>query len=1107
MEMRPPRVLSETRHPMVSPRLLPFLSALLLALTAALASAAPSPALDTKRRFDVSVGDATQTLARFAEQADREIVFSPTTVRGVQTNAVSGDFSPRDALDLLVARTPLVVSRDATTGALAVRKGATDPNAPQAAPQESRDRPVPPPSAASDVVQLSPFQVTSDTEKGYLATQTLNGTRLNTSLRDVGAAMTVFTERLLDDLAASSVNDLVAFAPNTDPYVGNVLDTSGSGNAFLTTQSPQYVTRGGNTALISQDFFSTPSVPPDRYNAENLTFSRGPNAILFGLGNPSGAFTSSTKRAQFRNTYQAELRGDDNGGLRATVDLNRVLLPNRLALRYAGLHENAEGFRSPSGNEQRRHFFTARYTPFRTTSLRANYEFGDLKTLAIRPWPSYDGVTPWIAAGRPLLTTAGSGRTPPAGIQNAFGALAQSLVVTDHTPAGSVVAPMSWLNQGRSANPSFPSLPNLATFRSLVNPELFPTNANVIGQGARRDLDFRTFGASWEQQLGRDFFLEASFNRTLSDTIVNSSLVGQFDRLYVDVNRQLPNGAPNLNVGMLYVDSFANILPNKFVGETERIMLSYELDFARYWPRAGKWLGRHRVAAFAENSVSDTWGSQNPSTNLTPIPGASAAIGDLTNRVIFRYYLDPAKGATTAGFNAAERYPVIFSNDPLPARSASGVTPAQVAVFGGTSAQSRLGTRAFALQSSFLRERLVVTFGLREDTQVTYRGTLTDFDPWRDSRGIYPNPRLFGAKRYFPLSRLQVAGKTHTRGAVLHALPWLSFFANQSNNLQPNATSRDLAGRLLPNQEGDGEDYGLKFNLLQGRVVADVLYYKNYGRNRPDTTVANGLHGNFQNDINSIWTTLAARESKPEYLANPYAFIGSVWPDINTGHSDGYEGSVTANLTPAWRLTVNGSKRGPGKTIERGTLLRGYLAQYLPLWKANAAWLSTPLVEGSSGGGTIASAVGRLENTLANFNALAGLPTDSLFAPEWSANLITSYDFSSVARLRGISVGASANLRGPTVIGFAETAAGVSIADRPYYAEGFATTGAWITYRRKLFDKVNWRLQLNVRNVLDENKLFPHRAVDRRDGTNRPDVAIYRLNEPRTFMLTSNLSF
>jgi hypothetical protein len=164
-------------------------------------------------------------------------------------------------------------------------------------------------------------------------------------------------------------------------------------------------------------------------------------------------------------------------------------------------------------------------------------------------------------------------------------------------------------------------------------------------------------------------------------------------------------------------------------------------------------------------------------------------------------------------------------------------------------------------------------------------------------------------------------------------------------------------------------------------------------------------------------------------------------------------------------------------------------------------------VEGSSGGGTIASAVARLENTLASFNALAALPTDSLFAPEWSANLITSYDFAGDSRLSGVSVGASANVRGPTVIGFAETAAAVAIADRPYYAQEFTTTGAWISYRRRIGKKLNWRVQLNVRNALDENKLFPHRAVDRRDGTGRPAVAIYRLNEPRTFVLTSAFSF
>ena len=1008
--------------------------------------------------------------------------------------------------------------RSARTASLGVACLAlTTPALAQSAPTSATPSSHPPPapatteptttSASTEAVVLSPFQVNAGSEQGYLATQTLNGTRLNSSLRDVGAAMTIFTEQLLDDLAANSVTDLAPFAPNTDSFVGNVNDTTGSGNAFLTTQAPQFVTRGGATSLISQDFFSTPAVPPDRYNAENLTFTRGPNSILFGLGNPAGAFTSASKRAQFRNSGSAELRGDGEGGLRMVVDLNRVIVPGKLALRYAGLREDSRGFRDPSDGWQRRHYFTARYTPFRRTSIRASYEVGSFKALAIRPWPSYDAVTPWIDAGRPLLAIAGSGRTPPPGIQNAFGAAAQSLVVTDNSRGGTVVPPMSWLNQGRSTNPSFPNYPNLATFRSLVRPDIFPVTANVIGQGGQRDSVFHTFSAAVEQEIGRGLFLEAALNRTLSETMVNSSFAGQNDRLFVDVNRQLPNGAPNPNVGLLYVDSFSNVLPNKHLATTGRVMLSYDLEPVRRWPRAGRWLGRHRIAAFAEQGVTGTWGSQNPSQNLTPLPGSPASVLDLNNRIIFRYYLEPARGITTAGINAPDRYPVVFAGDVLPARDPSGVTPGLVAIFGGTAVQTRLTTRAAATQSSWWDGRVVATFGLREDEQVVYRGTLTDFDPWRDARGIYPNPRLFDARRHFPRSRQEAAGRTFTRGVVLHALPWASGFFNQSNNLQPNATQRDIAGRLLPNPEGEGEDYGLKFSLLGGRVVADVTYYKNFGRNRPDQNVASGLHGNFQGDINSIWNTLAARENKPEYQNNPYAFPFSAWFDTNTGFSDGYEATLTANPTPRWRLTVNGARRNPGETIDRGNLVRAYLAQYLPLWKGNPAWLATPLVDNAAGGSTIGTLVSRLENTLASFNALAGLPTDSLFSPEWSANLVTSYAFAGESRLRGITVGASANVRGPTVIGFAEDRNAVAIADRPYYAPVFATIGGWISYRRRLAGRFDWRLQLNVRNLTDDNKIFPHRAVDVRDGTNRKAIALYRLNEPRTFLLTTAFGF
>ena len=965
------------------------------------------------------------------------------------------------------------------------------------------------PSTANPVITLSPFTVTTDTEKGYLATQTLSGTRLNSSLRDVGAAMTIFTERLLDDLAASSVADLLAFAPNTSAYLGEVLDTTGHGNAFLTTQSPQYVTRGGKTALISQNFFGTPAVPPDRYNAESLTFTRGPNSILFGLGNAAGAFTSTTKRANFRNAYQLELRGDNNGGLRTTVDINRVIVPKRLALRYAGLIENSEGFLDPSSGEQRRHFFTVQYTPFATTSLRANYEFGSIYTMVTRPWPAYDGVTPWIDAGMPLLATAGSGRTPVPGTQLAYaGNVNQpgaSLLVTDRSRGGTVVPPMYWGAQGRSATPTFPKYPVLSVFRSLMNSAIFPTTANVLGDGNTRDVDFHTFTATWEQQIGNNFFLEAAFNRSLSDALLNNTLGGQFEVIYADVNRQLPNGAPNPNVGMLYVDSNTNVLPNKNIITNGRLMLSYDLDFAKYWPRAGVWLGRHRAAAFTEDGVTNTWGSQNPAYNGTPLPGAQPGLLDATNRVNFRYYLDPAKGATTAGFNTVSRYPLVFSGSPIPARDPSGVTPILAAV-SAASQETRVITRAFATQSKFWKDRLVVTYGIRKDTQINYQGSSTDFNPWKDGSGIFPNPRNFGAKEYFAKSRTQGDGQTHTRGVVLHALPWLSLFANQSNNFQPNSSRRGPDSKLLANEEGDGQDYGLKFSLLDGRIFADILYYKNFARNRADGAVVNGLHGNFQADTNPIWATIAAVESDNKYLVEPYSFLTGFWSDVQTGYSDGYESSVTANLTSAWRLTLNGSKRGPGKTIERGAATRAYLAKYFPIWKANAKWMSAPLVSGSFPG-TIADAVARLEKTLANFDALAELPTDGLYSPTWSANLITSYDFAARSRLQGFSVGASANLRGRTIMGFAENAGNVLDPKRPYYAKEYLTTGAWITYRRKLFQKVPWRLQLNVRNVLDDDKIFPHRAVDTRDGTGRPTVVIYRLNEPRTFVLTSTFTF
>ena len=47
------------------------------------------------------------------------------------------------------------------------------------------------PAAPPEAIRLSPFEVRLDEDSGYIATNTLAGSRLNTELRDTPAAITV----------------------------------------------------------------------------------------------------------------------------------------------------------------------------------------------------------------------------------------------------------------------------------------------------------------------------------------------------------------------------------------------------------------------------------------------------------------------------------------------------------------------------------------------------------------------------------------------------------------------------------------------------------------------------------------------------------------------------------------------------------------------------------------------------------------------------------------------------------------------------------------------------------------------------------------------------
>ena len=117
-----------------------FLVCILRILLGLLFASLCSAAEPAEKNFDVPAGEALVALKHYSAQAEVRLLYSVDAVRGVMTNAVKGAYTPRAALERLVANTILVVTEAKADGALAVsRGGPTSPNGDRAASTAASD--------------------------------------------------------------------------------------------------------------------------------------------------------------------------------------------------------------------------------------------------------------------------------------------------------------------------------------------------------------------------------------------------------------------------------------------------------------------------------------------------------------------------------------------------------------------------------------------------------------------------------------------------------------------------------------------------------------------------------------------------------------------------------------------------------------------------------------------------------------------------------------------------------------------------------------------------------------------------------------------------------
>ena len=292
------------------------------------------------------------------------------------------------------------------------------------------------------VVKLTPFEVSTTRNAGYQATDTLAGTRIRTDLKDVGASISVVTQEFLNDIGATNSASLLEYTPDaqtagimgtfTGKAGGQTVDESGNLQAPASAQR----IRGLAAADNARNYYVT-DIPWDSYNIDRVDILRGPNSILFGLGSPAGIVNNGTKSAEFNNLGQAQVRLDNWGSARASLDVNQQLIDNVLAIRVDGMWNDQKYEQKPAFQNDKRFYGALRFDPqlFKNrsfhTSIKANWEHGEINADRPRTLPPNDSLTPWY---NPVMPSA----------SNPFGGMGRTLVNNLYDP---------WRTDGTAGNP------------------------------------------------------------------------------------------------------------------------------------------------------------------------------------------------------------------------------------------------------------------------------------------------------------------------------------------------------------------------------------------------------------------------------------------------------------------------------------------------------------------------------------------------------------------------------------------------------------------------------------------------------------------------------
>jgi len=273
-----------------------------------LAVAQPVATENTRQAFQYPAQPLLDALRAFGRQTQHQVLFDDTLVAGRQAPAVSGQWTPREALDRLLAGSGLM--------AVSARPGTFT----------LREAPPAPPAAETS---LAPVLVTAQAERSavsegtgsYTTPSTNSATGLDLSLRETPQSVSVITRQRMEDQGLTQLSDVVAQTAGLSISQGGNVGSDSSPIYSRGFQVENYLIDGVKLLEDYTNIFQS----QDMALYDRVEVVRGATGLMNGSGTPSASINLVRKRPtkDFQASARLELGSWDYR--RADVDISAPL--------------------------------------------------------------------------------------------------------------------------------------------------------------------------------------------------------------------------------------------------------------------------------------------------------------------------------------------------------------------------------------------------------------------------------------------------------------------------------------------------------------------------------------------------------------------------------------------------------------------------------------------------------------------------------------------------------------------------------------------------------------------------------------------------------------